>query len=317
MPETNYSVPDTNYPVPDVCMSEFHSPVHETSNDCVLHVVGSSGSTKETISHDITMSIDAKPHSINQSNDFKSHAYSRDIKPPSVDHFNESSYESCDSCSDYELHCDADDDDLMLPCTTWQQSELNTPKLDSGVQRYTFVSEMAEKLDKLFRTGALDKDLPFVLLFSNIIDYISHRTVDKNSQKCEWNSEVVDFCFSILYLGGRKTYNFIRGPGNHGRGKTTLFDVSKFNIPLPDERTCRRKAPGFSTSPGIVRELLASNLKLAQASSVTPLITNEHVTIVPVALQSDGVALKPGLELDQNKKVLVGATIPIDLEYTK
>jgi hypothetical protein len=41
------------------------------------------------------------------------------------------------------------------------------------------------------------------------------------------------------------------------------------------------------------------------------------VPVVPVALQRDEIGLKSVLELDQNRKVLVGPIQPIDLEYTR
>ena len=133
--------------------------------------------------------------------------------------------------------------------------------------------------------------------------------------KFQWDPIIIDWCNAILFLGGKRTFNFIRGPVNFQKGKSSYFNLSLYNLPLPDERTCRRHSPGYSTEPGIVRELLVYFLKLIRESLIPPALENNIVCLYAVSMGRDGIGLKPELSFDPVSKVLVGLTDPVDTEF--
>jgi len=119
-----------------------------------------------------------------------------------------------------------------------------------------------------------------------------------------------------LYLGGRKSYNFLHGPANFRQGKQSAFDMTKFNLPLPDERTCRRLT-AFTNRPGIIVELLLCIIHLLKSRSITPLVDNNICTVFGMCISRDGIGLKPELNFDPIRKILVGAKFDIDIDYIK
>lgn len=50
---------------------------------------------------------------------------------------------------------------------------------------------------------------------------------------------------------------------------------------------------------------------------VTPLIDNDTVEVVPVTIQKDGMALKPGIQVDSRQGKIIGTTHHIDYKYIK
>ena len=47
------------------------------------------------------------------------------------------------------------------------------------------------------------------------------------------------------------------------------------------------------------------------------IVDNEKVRAIPVALASDGTALKPGLEYDSRQKQVIGLTYKVDEKFVK
>ena len=54
-----------------------------------------------------------------------------------------------------------------------------------------------------------------------------------------------------------------------------------------------------------------------QESGVEPLLRNKSQLLIPAALATDGLSLKPGLQFDRRIKELVGLIFPVDLNYVK
>ena len=95
--------------------------------------------------------------------------------------------------------------------------------------------------------------LIFYRLLKDITQFTNHHSVQhkKDGLKYYWDRLIVDWCNSVLYLGGKRTlgkrtFNFLRGPVNFQRGKSSSFSLTTYNLPLPDKRTCRRPASGYT-----------------------------------------------------------------------
>ena len=73
------------------------------------------------------------------------------------------------------------------------------------------------------------------------------------------------------------------------------------------------KKGGYTISNGIVKQILLGFLTLSSQPppiGAEPLVVTDKVKIIPVVYQNDSTALKPGLMIDQNKKVAVGIRDP-------
>ena len=78
-------------------------------------------------------------------------------------------------------------------------------------------------------------------------------------------------------------------------------------------RKTRRWLHYYGFTNEIVKQILLRFLTLlpqASASGAKPLVVTEMITIIPVVYQNDYTTLKPGLMVDQNKKVIVGIRKP-------
>ena len=221
-----------------------------------------------------------------------------------------------DSCSDYESEMH---DEHLYENVANLPLQMCNPCFDSGQERYAQVDDVAESLNLLITQGIIPENHIYYMLLKNINNYIYHNSVSHKDDgiKFIWDPVVVDWCNSILYLGGNKVYNFLRGPGNFRQGRDADFNLERFNLPLPDERTCRRHNTVFSTQPGINRELLLNMLLILKAESIEPLIENSKCILFGVNVGRDGIGLKPELSFDPVRKVLVGSTIQIDIDYVK
>lgn len=225
--------------------------------------------------------------------------------------------EESDSCSDFEseLHDEKlyEEEHIFLPL------QMSNPCFDSEAERFSFPDKVAERLDELISTGVIPEDHIFYKLVDNITRYTLHysKTHKNDGIKFAWDPVIVNWCNSILYLGGKKSYNFLRGPANFKQGKHSTFDMTRFNLPLPDERTCRRHTTAFTTRPGIIVELLLCIINLLRSRPVTPLVDNNICTVFGMCMSRDGIGLKPELNFDPIRKILVGANFDIDIDYIK
>lgn len=127
---------------------------------------------------------------------------------------------------------------------------------------------------------------------------------------------------TLEFHGKPKTMNLLRGPGhrNQGRGGTFQFNWKDWNLPfIPSKTTRDKNKAGYTTRNGIIKSLLIAYLLLAQLedSEVQPLLQSSSLLLIPAALATDGMSLKPGLQFDRRLKELVGLLFPVTLAFAK
>ena len=73
------------------------------------------------------------------------------------------------------------------------------------------------------------------------------------------------------------------------------------------------------TDSGIHKNLLRSFLELAgtENTQIVPLVDNDTVRVVPVTIQKDGMALKPGMQVDARQGKVIGTTDAINYKYIR
>lgn len=219
-----------------------------------------------------------------------------------------------DSCSDYTVHSSSDNDD---------DSDWEDVREDSGAPRFQFADPVAEMLDAAVHSGALTREHIFYKLVSGALEYVLYD--HSRGEKYKWDPTLVRcMARSLLRLGRSRTFNFLRGPGGFNASKakrkrtsSTRIDFSRFGIPLPSKRTVRRTKPGYTTASGIIRNLLISILRIADSQSASCYVDSSTIKAIAVSLTRDGLGLKPSLEFDERKKVLVGSKKKIDIDYIK
>ena len=141
-------------------------------------------------------------------------------------------------------------------------------------------------------------------------------------EQFQHDESVNTFMETLEFHGKPKTLNLLRGPGhiNQGRGGTFQFNWKDWNFPFVPSKTTRDKCKaGYTTHNGIIKSLLVAYLLIAtqQESGVEPLLRNKSQLLIPAALTTDGLSLKPGLQFDRRVKELVGLIFPVDLNYVK
>ena len=142
----------------------------------------------------------------------------------------------------------------------------------------------------------------------------------------KYHPDVVEFFSTIMYLGGRRTFNFIRGPMAYGQGKgfwnkKNLKDI-KMNLGGPSESTCESRKGRFTTKSGIIKFLSLLQFKLmispkSKNDSPEPIVSKENLLIYPCVYSNDGTALKPAVEYDAVSKTNVGLSVTVDIEFIK
>ena len=139
-----------------------------------------------------------------------------------------------------------------------------------------------------------------------------------------YDPEVVEFFSSILYLGGRSTFNFVRGPMLYGQrassdtGSKNMKSL-KMNLGGPSISTCLKQGTEFTTKSGVLKDLCLIQFKLmnGEENEVVPIVNNEIVTVYPCCYSNDGTALKPAVEYDLLSKTNDGLTTPVDYKFVK
>src|SRR5207253_1601347 len=97
--------------------------------------------------------------------------------------------------------------------------------------------------------------------------------------------------------------------------KHETFDWNDWNIPAPPPRSLRESKAGYAVDSGIVHAELACFLRMLSHSPSLPLLDTNSVSLQPVVLSRDAMALKPGAQFDNASKTLVGASIRIDQAF--
>ena len=106
-----------------------------------------------------------------------------------------------------------------------------------------------------------------------------------------------------------------------GELKAGKFDWSTWNWPFPGRTTRLKQSKGrYTTDSGIYWPLVQNFLSILSDPNngiVTLFLDKESkVKLFAVSLQEDGAALKPGLNVDSQQAKIIGATAPIDLQFT-
>lgn len=127
---------------------------------------------------------------------------------------------------------------------------------------------------------------------------------------------------TLEFHGKAKTMNLLRGLGhrNQGCAGTFQFNWKDRNLPFVPLKTSRHKnKAGYTTRNGIIKSLLIAYLLLSQLedSEVQPLLQSSSLLLIPAALATDGMSLKPGLQFDRHIKELVGLLFPVSFTYAK
>ena len=119
---------------------------------------------------------------------------------------------------------------------------------------------------------------------------------------------VIEFFSSILYLGGERTFNMLRGPMTIDSKKTTS-SANIHNIGGPGIETIRKRNAAYATAPGVLKYslLLLNNLiRHPNYESVKPLFKTELFEVYSVTFSNDGTALKSSIQFDENMNVNIG-----------
>lgn len=171
---------------------------------------------------------------------------------------------------------------------------------------------MCTKLNSLVEQGVIPSDGYF---YKHINDVVGSLTDTSHV----YDREVIEFYNTIQYLGGSRTANFIRGPMYTGQGRKGKYNPvdAKGNLYGPSSQTCLKHQAGYTTTSGVIRDLLLVFLTLAQQANVPPILETGHVHVIPCVVQNDGTALKAGLQFDERRKNVVGLTERIDLRFVK
>lgn len=99
-----------------------------------------------------------------------------------------------------------------------------------------------------------------------------------------------------------------------GQGSFHQFNWEDFNIPLP---LPSKKGHSYIHENGLIRAYISFlEMVFSPGSTITPLLSSK-IHVVPVSLAKDGLALKPGFQVDRNAMAIVGGKEMYSLEYVK
>jgi len=219
-----------------------------------------------------------------------------------------SDHSSNNSCNDIDLRpenqSDIDEDKSDL------QEE--SSDYDSDIQFCPIVFEQADplcvELNGLIQDGTISRSSIF---YKHNFDVV-HNFKDPRHQ---YDSNVIEFHNTVEFLGGRKTANFIRGQGSNYHSD---LKNQKINLGGPSRPVRQASKNGYTTSNGVIANLLTTNLLLLKSSkSAKPIIDNHTALVFPACLAMDGTALKPAFEVDDRTKRVVGGMKDYDLGFIK
>ena len=187
-----------------------------------------------------------------------------------------------------------------------------------------YLDSVCEKLQEFIACGFLPRSHIFYKLIRNAVDFVS--SVANSYKDFEWDETILEFVDSLEYYGHQATVNMLQGQEFHGKTKgdarLTAFDWKTWNWPLPGKTTRQIKNKGrYCTKSGIYWNLHESFLLIVSSNlkDITPFIDDEtsHLMVFAATNQEDGMALKPGLQVDSHQGRAVGCTFPIDILYIK
>ena len=187
----------------------------------------------------------------------------------------------------------------------------NTNRFDSDWRDIALSFERADpvcrKLNELIRNGKIPRDKIFYKYLSDTINIF----FDPGHK---YDDDVKEFFASIADLGGRRTYNLVRGPMKQ------LSTETKMNLGGPSIETLRKRLPSYTTDSGVLKYLSELYYQLTISESPEkpcPIIDKANLTVYPVALGYDGTALKPAMQFDERYKVNVGLKESVSLDFVQ
>ncbi len=175
---------------------------------------------------------------------------------------------------------------------------------------------ICKRLNRLIKDGRISKNKIFYKYLSDVVEFFYnplHR----------WDEDVKEFFASIAYLGGKSTYNMIRGPMQAGQGRfcTSKVDPVNMNLGGPSKEVLRKMQAAYTTRSGVQKHLSSLSYTLcdrdASRNKAAPLIQTDNLKVYPVALANDGTALHPAIQFDERMKVNVGLENVVDINYVK
>lgn len=175
-------------------------------------------------------------------------------------------------------------------------------------------------LQQEIESKKLDQDHIFYRCLKSALEF-AQKSSDPRKQ-FKHDVTVSTYMETREFHGKPKTMNLLRGPGhrNQGRGGTFQFNWKDWNLPFVPSKTTRDKnKAGYTTRNGVIKSLLVAYLLLSKLedSGVQPLVHSSSLLLIPTALATDGLSLKPGLQFDRRVKELVGLLFPVSFTYVK
>lgn len=187
------------------------------------------------------------------------------------------------------------------------------------------------KLQDFLDSGYLSRDHIFYKLIKNAVDFVtSVNNGFSSDDQFQWDSDILQFLDTIEYYGHEATVNLLRGSGFYNRAvdknkstiQTPRFDWKTWNWPLPGRTTRQKRNKGrYTTEDGVYWPLIENFLAIIsdEKSGLEPIFYDKKtkLKLFAVTSQEDGMALKPGLRVDSHQGKVIGASIPIGLQYTR
>ena len=179
------------------------------------------------------------------------------------------------------------------------------------------MDEVAVRFNQLLRESKISKDQIFY-------KYLSDTVAKFYGKQHTFDADVVEFYSTIMYLDGRRTFNFLHGPMFYGQGRMNdgNQDFNKIGINLggPSESLCLKHNTAFTCKSGILKSLSLLQLMVSSHDpdeGLKPLISNSKLIVFACCHSSDGTARKASVEFDPVTKRHIGLTVPVDLNIVK
>ena len=179
------------------------------------------------------------------------------------------------------------------------------------------MDEVGVRLDQLLREGKVSKDQIFY-------KYLSDTVAKFYDKQHTYDADVIEFYSTIMYLGGRRTFNFLHGPMFYGQGRMNDgnrdFNKIHMNLGGSSESLCLRQNTTFTCKSGILKSLSLLQLMVLSHDlneGSKPLISNSKLIVFACCYSNDGTALKASVEFEAVTKRNIGLTVPADLNFVK
>ena len=127
-----------------------------------------------------------------------------------------------------------------------------------------------------------------------------------------------------MYLGGRRTFNFLRGQMFFSQERMNDgnrdFNKIRMNLGGTSESLCLRQNTAFTCKSGILKSLSLLQLMVSSHDpdeGPKPLISNSKLIVFACCYSNDRTTLKASVEFDPLTKRNIGLTVPVDRNFVK